>query len=188
MKHLKTIRSFDLFCNLSEQELSEALALLDSLSGNYGTEIAKQQEALDKHADADNDSLSHIYLNLSLAYWRADNQEMARKIAQLGVSECDEALSEFSTYRPVFLTRKAMMLALLGSFEESDACLSEARSIPLCSHCPYCACKDADLFETYILSLKGLHADSLSACAKYLEKWPDETDLHVQKRYAEKRV
>lgn len=90
-----------------------------------------------------------------------------------------EAASELPDYATDMAINKlyyARAYIILGRFQEAEEILNYARNY-VCSHCVYCQCKDADLFEVSLLIKKGMYADARQLCLKSIEKWGVEEDF-----------
>ena len=74
-------------------------------------------------------------------------------------------------------SRRSLLLAMVGRVEEAYAELEHTRSLPLCEHCEYCRCKDADIFEAQIEELLGNTQRAKELYLKGKENWPDEPDF-----------
>ena len=83
----------------------------------------------------------------------------------------------YSVYRPLCLTRRAIVLGLLGRAEEARQDLALARSLPLCENCPYGSCKDADIYEAILTEISGDREGALEQFHRGRELWPDDLDF-----------
>lgn len=114
---------------------------------------------------------------LSLYQWvcgeHAEAQQTARKLLTL----IDRKIAGFTVDEALLRTSRVRPLAILGRYDEARAELEKARAIPLCSHCVYGSCKDADIFEAELEEIRGNRENALILYRKGAEKWPDETDF-----------
>lgn len=117
------------------------------------------------------------YVNLALAYRHKGDLESCRLAAQKALRLLDKAVKGYSVYRPLILTRRAVVLGLLDRMEEAYADLAAARSLPLCENCPYGACKDADIYEATLAEIAGDREKALELYRRGGEKWPDDLDF-----------
>lgn len=122
--------------------------------------------------------ISHVLTNLALAVrWNGDAAGAAQ-IAEKGLEVVDEKLSKFQVDEPIFRTRRSVLLALAGRMDEARAELKLARKCPLCKHCTYGRCKDADIYEAYIEEIAGNRDKARELYLAGRKNWPDELDFH----------
>ena len=122
--------------------------------------------------------ISHVLTNLALAVrWNGDAAGAAQ-IAAKGLEVVDAKLSKFQVDEPIFRTRRSVLLALVGRMEEARAELELARKCPLCKHCTYGRCKDADIYEAYIEEIAGNRDKARELYLAGRKNWPDELDFH----------
>ena len=122
--------------------------------------------------------ISHVLTNLALAVrWNGDAAGAAQ-IAEKGLEVVDAKLSKFQVDEPIFRTRRSVLLALVGRVDEARAELELARKCPLCKHCTYGRCKDADIYEAYIEEIAGNRDKARELYLAGRKNWPDELDFH----------
>lgn len=117
------------------------------------------------------------YVNLALAYWHGGDMDGCRAAAQKALRILDRIVKGYSVYRPLCLTRRAIVLGLLGRAEEARQDLALARSLPLCENCPYGSCKDADIYEAILTEISGDREGALEQFCRGRELWPDDLDF-----------
>ena len=125
----------------------------------------------------DLDSASHEYLNLAESCCWAGDMEKARYYAGRALEDIEKALPENKRYELLYICRRAMALTILGRLEEADAEFKRIASLPLCEHCEYCACKDAQAFEAMRQEVLGNNEKALELYRKGRKDWPDELDF-----------
>ncbi|MBQ8237647.1 MAG: tetratricopeptide repeat protein [Oscillospiraceae bacterium] len=119
----------------------------------------------------------HALMSLALAQWWNGDRSAARENAQTALNLIDEILKQNLVDKALFRSRRSVLLAILGRPDEARAELALVRTLPLCQHCSYGRCKDADIFEGYIEEIAG---DTAKAAALYRagrKNWPDELDF-----------
>ncbi len=116
-------------------------------------------------------------MNMAEIQWRAGHYEQARVYACEALEQLDKQLSGNKTNEVMYRGWRSQILAILGRFEEAAEELERVRSLPLCQHCSYCACKDADVFEANIEEIRGNRKQALELYRAGQERWPDETDF-----------
>ena len=125
------------------------------------------------------DDLSHVLTNLALSVrWNGDAAG-AERIAAKGLEVVDSVLASFQVDEPIYRIRRSVLLALLGRMDESRAELALARKCPLCKHCTYGSCKDADIYEAYIEEISGNRDKARALYLAGQKNWPDELDFRT---------
>lgn len=114
---------------------------------------------------------------LALYQWLCGNHDEARQTAEKLLEMLDKILDGFTPDRALYTTQRVRALAILGRMDEARAELEKARKLPLCSHCVYESCKDADCFEAELEEIAGNTARALELCRAGAAKWPDELDF-----------
>ena len=115
--------------------------------------------------------------HLALALWVDGQIDEARHIAAETLAEIDWKLTEYTSWKPLFLTRRAEMLGILGRFDEATSAVAEARKMPLCEGCTFCSCKDADLTVARLLAFRGELKEALAMSAQFKTRWPGEEEF-----------
>ena len=116
-------------------------------------------------------------INLAQAYWHAGKISAAKGAAQRALTMLDETLTQNQTDEALYRTRRAFALAVLGRVAEAREELAKARALPLCSHCEYNRCKDADVYEASIEEILGNTEDAKKLYTAGKTNWPDELDF-----------
>lgn len=115
--------------------------------------------------------------SLALYQWLNGERDAARETAEKLLELLDRKLSGFTVDEALYRTQRTRGLAILGRFDEARSELEKARSLPLCSHCVYGSCKDADVFEAELEEIAGNTQKALEYYRAAAAKWPDELDL-----------
>ena len=123
------------------------------------------------------------YGNYAFSLFKAGKLDEAKEAASNALTALEKEALPNHRYRALYETKKARALALTGRLEEAKHILEEARKQPLCEHCVYPSCKDADIFETEIAVIEGKYKTALEMCAEFAKKWPDETDFIILRNY-----
>ena len=116
-------------------------------------------------------------LCMAQALWHSGQVEMARDYARKSLELVEDMLRYHVADEPLYRTRGAIALAILGREEEARAELAKSRQLPLCPMCEYCCCKDADIYEAMIEEVLGNSEKALALYRAGKEKWPDDTDF-----------
>ncbi len=172
--------------SMTTEQRFDSERLVASFEGDLKTEEALLMDYLEIRKDNDLSIIAEL-ADLAQVKWRQGEGVAACRFAEKALEEIDRVLLPFSARRPLYLTKRALMLALLGRFDEAQADLAEARALPLCEQCVYCACKDADYFEAYIDLISGNMQASLEKTLACMKRWPDETDFLVLKQELKRR-
>lgn len=115
--------------------------------------------------------------NLAQAYWHAGKKEAAQGAAEKALKVLDDILAHNTTSEALYRSRRCLVLALLGREAEARAELEATRKLPLCEHCSYGVCKDADIYEAAIEEILGDPEKALALYREGKEKWPDDLDF-----------
>ena len=102
---------------------------------------------------------------------------MAAQAAEKALALLDERLELDLTDEALFRSRRSLALALLGREDEARAELADVRQLPLCHHCEYGSCKDADIFAAAMEEIFGSTDKARALYREGREKWPDELDF-----------
>lgn len=116
-------------------------------------------------------------MNFALALWRAGKQDAARQIAEKALALLDELLKQNLTNEALCRSGRCQVLAILGREDEARAELERTRKLPLCHHCEYCSCKDADIYEASIEEIFGNKEKALELYRAGRKNWPDDSDF-----------
>lgn len=136
----------------------------------------RQLQILERRA-AENPQSDYKLMNLAAAYWRSGNKAAARDTAQKALAIIEEMLTRNLTDEALYRSRRCMVLAILGREAEARADLEKTRKLPLCEHCDYGKCKDADIYEAYIEEIFGNREKALVLFRAGRANWPDELDF-----------
>lgn len=158
--------------NLSPAEVEDFQIQSQELIGGYDLTIKILKRRVKEHPTDD-----FVRLNLAAVLkWSGRNKD-ATKSAEKALRLIETTLSGNLTDETLFRCRKARALAILGRKEEAVEELKKARALPLCDHCPYGSCKDADIFEAEIEEWLGSRERAMALYQSGKEKWPDDTDF-----------
>ena len=153
---------------------------IDRILAIYKNDLAAEEKALlaeMKRRERDGGDNVQVYSWIASLKWRQGDHETASRYAQMCLEGIEEELKPFATTRPLFLCKRAAMNAIVGNMDQAWADLAEARSLPLCEQCIYCACKDADIFEAEIEYISGNMQAAKEKALEFRKKWPDENDF-----------
>ena len=153
-----------------------AKCMLDTQLGKTKL-AAKHMHGLVENARKDDRLSSYQLSKYALALWADGQLDEARKIAEEELKELDERVTEYTSYLPLYLTRRVQALAILGRFDEAQADLNAARALPLCEDCAFARCKDADVFECRLHAMAGYLKEALALCRQLMQTWPGEEEL-----------
>ncbi|MBE6949978.1 MAG: tetratricopeptide repeat protein [Ruminococcaceae bacterium] len=156
-----------------DEETSLRIQLAD-LEANAKRQIQLWSQRLDT-----GHGKSHVLLNLALAVFWSGDREGAKKIALKGLELLDEKLKGYQRDEALYRARRSALLALVGREAEARAELETVRALPLCEHCTYGRCKDADIFEAYIEEIAGNWDRARELFQAGKQNWPDELDFHA---------
>ena len=124
-----------------------------------------------------------VYGNYAFSLFKAGRLDEAKEAASNALTALEKEQLPNHRYRALYETKKARALALTGRMEEAKHILEEARKLPLCEHCKYPACKDADIFETEITVIEGKYKTALEMCEDFAKQWPGEGDFIILRNY-----
>ena len=145
---------------------------LDDLECHYPRQVL----TWDRRAKEDPEN-DFALLSLAQSLWHYRKYDAAKKTAEKALALLDNVLTQDLTEEAIFRSRRCLALALAGRGEEARAELVKTRSLPLCHHCEYGGCKDADIYEAMIEEILGNPDKALALFRAGKEKWPDDTDF-----------
>ena len=120
---------------------------------------------------------THERMNMAQVQWWSGHYDKAREYAQAALTQLEELIPCKKKSEALYRSRRCLVLAILGRFEEAAAELEAVRRLPPCEGCSYCACKDADIYEANIEEIRGNRARALELHRAGAERWPDEMDF-----------
>lgn len=120
---------------------------------------------------------THELMNMAQVQWWNEHYDKAREYARQALIQIDELLPDKKKTEALYRGRRALCLAILGRFEEAVKELEIVRKLPLCEHCNYCSCKDADIFEANMEEIRGNWKNALSLHTQGAKQWPDDLDF-----------
>jgi len=120
---------------------------------------------------------THELMNMAQVQWWNGHYENARMYAQKALEQIDRLLPTKKKYEALYRSRRSLALAVLGRFDEAEAELAAVRLLPLCEHCNYCSCKDADIFEANIEEIRGNYEKAMRLHSAGAERWHDDMDF-----------
>ncbi len=168
---------------LKKNDKKEFMLLVNYLNGNFKgcAEILESDIVI--RANSKDSEFADKLAPLAFFYWRMGEIDKAKDAAETALVICNEVLSQFTTYEPLFYCKRALVYAILGREDCARKDLEHARSLPLCEQCSYPCCKDADFYEAYLEDLCGNHETALELTRKGMTQWPDESDLWCFEQY-----
>jgi len=149
---------------------------LSLLMGELDNDEAAQMSILEKRAAGREDS-THALMNMAQVQWWNGHYEKAREYARQALTQLDKLIPVKKKTEALYRSRRSLVLAILGRFEEALAELKAVRELPLCETCSYCSCKDADIYEANIEEIRGDWARALELHRRGAEQWPDDMDF-----------
>ena len=162
--------------HLDQEDAEELDLLFAQLKGDIDYQIKHWTKKLEGNGS----DVSRYYMNLARVQWYAsENKTDAVRNAQKAIQLIDKELEKNSPFKTLYLSRKVLMLAILGREAEARALLAQVRTMPLCRACDYGKCKDADIFEAEMEAIFGNYAVAAQLCKQGQQNWPDETDFRI---------
>lgn len=166
---------------MDEKERAYGSAQIAEYEGRYKDVVYALKTRVDELGDKVG---SYDYVRLAEAYLLADDEENAVKYAEMALEKHKD--SKYSLYKPLEYTELARIYIIMKRFAEAEELLDKARN-DMCAHCNYSTCKDADIFELYLLMRKGLYDEARAKCDPLIETWKDDEDFITLKRVLEKK-
>lgn len=157
---------------LSAEQAQDFRLQLADLECNY-----KRQIEIWEHRTKQNRLDDRAVINLAQALWHGGRRTDAQRAAQKALTMLDLILTRTRTDEALFRSRRCLALALLGRVGEARAELEKTRKLPLCHHCKYGSCKDADIYEAAIEEILGNREKALQLYRAGRANWPDELDF-----------
>lgn len=158
--------------NLNVSDRDRLTLLMGELDGDESV----QMSILEKQAENRQDQ-THQLMNMAQAQWWNEHYDKAREYAQKALEQLDVIIPENKSFEALYRSRRSMVLAILGRFEEAAEELEIVRKLPLCETCSYCSCKDADIFEANIEEVRGNWARALELHSHGAKAWHDDMDF-----------
>lgn len=151
----------------------ERLALLmGELYGNESVQMDIWEKRVIKHQDN-----THELMNMAQVQWWNGHYDKAREYAREALVQIEELIPCNKNYEALYRSRRSIVLAILGRFDEAVAELDEVRKLPLCESCSYCSCKDADIYEANMEEIRGNWEKALELHRRGAERWHDDMDF-----------
>lgn len=122
---------------------------------------------------------SYYLIHLAFNQWQVGQKQAAETTARQALERIDRELQGYLTVEALYRARRVIALALVGEEAEAKVELARVRELPLCRHCEYCACKDADIFEAMTEEVCGSRGRALELYRRGAERWPDEMDFRA---------
>lgn len=172
---------------LSPETKNELVADLAALKGNYKPQLARYEKLLaDNSNDADEKAQYQKFV--AETYLLMGKTDKVHELAEAALKSIDAELERYDVYRPLYQTRKAKALVLLGRIEEAEELLEVVTTGHLCQHCDYSGCKDAYVISLLIEFVKGDYKKGLELAKLRAEEYPDELDYHKWIAEFERRI
>ena len=162
-------RAYDTLLPADAERLQLMFAELD---GEEEAQMSIWNSRAEKRKDK-----THELGNMAQVQWWCGHYEKAREYAQMSLTQIEELLPLNKKMEALYRGRRTIALALLGRIEEAYAELELVRSLPLCEHCNYCSCKDADIFEANIEEICSHYEKAAQLHRAGMERWPDDLDF-----------
>lgn len=158
--------------NLNANDHERLNLLINEL---YGIEEPQMKIWLKRAASRQDKT--HELMNMSQVQWWNEHYDKAREYARQALVQIDELLPDKKKTEALYRGRRALCLAILGRFKEAIKELEIVRKLPLCEHCNYCSCKDADIFEANMEEVRGNWKKALELHIQGTKQWPDDLDF-----------
>ncbi|MBQ3102772.1 MAG: tetratricopeptide repeat protein [Oscillospiraceae bacterium] len=126
---------------------------------------------------ANREDKTHELMNMAQVQWWNGHYEKSRAYAQQALEQLDELIPRKKKMAALYRSRRSLVLAILGRFEEAEAELAAARALPLCEGCSYCTCKDADIYEANMEEIRGNFPAAMALYRAGLARWYDDMDF-----------
>ena len=157
---------------MNDGDIERLHLLMAELDGDE----AAQMSILEKKADKRRNK-THELMNMAQAQWWSGHYEKAREYAGEALVQLEEVIPGEKRYEALYRGRRAMVLAILGRFDEAIAELEAVCKLPLCESCNYCSCKDAEIFRANIEEVRSNWVKALELHRSGTEHWPDDLDF-----------
>lgn len=157
---------------LNSQDAERLTLLFGELDGDESV----QMPILEKNAATKQDKTHHL-MNMAQVQWWNGHYDKAREYAQEVLPLLEELIASKKRYEALYRSRRSIILAFLGRFDEAVAELEAVRKLPLCETCSYCSCKDADIFEANLEEIRENWEAALELHRKGAQRWPDDMDF-----------
>ena len=144
--------------------------------GELDGDEALQMPIWEKRA-ANRQDKTHELMNMAQVQWWNGHYDKAREYAQAALVQLEELIPCKKKFEALYRSRRCLVLAILGRFDEAVAELEAVRELPLCETCSYCTCKDADIFEANIEEIRGNWTRALELHRAGAERWHDDMDF-----------
>ena len=166
----KALRKAEKKLNASDRE--RLTLLLGELDGDEAVQMSIWEKRMANRSDT-----THELMNMAQVQWWNGHYDKAREYAAAALQQIEDLLPDNKKHEALYRSRRTILLAMLGRFEEAEAELAAVRSLPLCEHCNYCACKDADIFEANIEEIRGNYEQALKLHLAGADRWSDDMDF-----------
>lgn len=130
------------------------------LLGELDGDEAIQMPIWEKRA-ANRQDKTHELMNMAQVQWWNGHYDKAREYGREALVQLEELIPRKKKFEALYRSRRCLILAILGRFDEAVSELDAVRKLPLCETCSYCSCKDADIFEANIEEIRGNWARAL---------------------------
>lgn len=157
---------------LNDSDYERLTLLMGELDGDESVQMPIWEKRMKNRSDT-----THELMNMAQVQWWSGHYDKAREYAAAVLRQIEGLLPDKKKYEALYRSRRTIMLAMLGRFEEAEAELSAVRALPLCEHCNYCSCKDADIFEANIEEIRGNYEKALKLHLAGADRWSDDMDF-----------
>lgn len=146
--------------------------LMGELDGDESVQMSIWEKRVASRQDK-----THEFMNMAQVQWWNGHYDKAQEYAREALTQLEELIPCRKKSEALYRSRRVLVLAILGRFEEAVAELEEVRALPLCEGCSYCSCKDADIFEANIEEIRGNWERALALHRAGMERWHDDMDF-----------
>lgn len=157
---------------LNASDVERFTLLLGELDGDEKAQMPIWEKKMENRDDT-----THQLMNMAQVQWWGGHYEKAREYAAAALQQIETLLPDKKKSEALYRSRRTILLAMLGRFDEAQSELEAVRGLPLCEHCNYCSCKDADIFEANIEEIRGDYEKALALHLAGADRWSDDMDF-----------
>lgn len=158
--------------NMNTSDRERLTLLMGELDGDESVQMSIWEKRIENRQDK-----THELMNMAQVQWWNGHYDKAREYAQEVLVQLDEMINCNKKYEALYRSRRSIVLAILGRFDEAAAELEAVRELPLCETCSYCLCKDADIYEANMEEIRGNWEKALELHSRGAERWHDDMDF-----------
>lgn len=157
---------------LNADDAERLTLLMGELEGDEAVQMPIWEKRAAKRQDK-----THELMNMAQVQWWNGHYDKAREYAREALLQLEELIPQKKKFEALYRSRRCLVLAILGRFDEAETELKAVYDLPLCESCNYCSCKDADIFKANIEEIRGNWARALELHRAGAERWPDDMDF-----------